>query len=191
MRPDPSVIPPSVGIQTALTKMHIDEWLRNDLFRPRWWILLALQVLAVLAWALLVSRAKAPSVCLFAALCAIASMGVNEYGEELVLWDYPVDILPVFPPLTSLNLTLLPLVFSLIHQYQQTWKGYLLWSLAASAIICFAVEPLMALGGFFELVRWNYAWNLPVFVAIALAARLITRWIERAVRRSRCPAGTA
>lgn len=144
----PPGTPESVGMRKDLTSALIDEWLKDDVFRAKWWILLGLNILALLAWLLLLDKTKLKRTFLFVALAAIFALGLDEIGQELVLWDFPVDIIPIFPPLTSFNLMIMPLAFSLVFQFTRTTKHYFLFVLVVSAVLCFIVEPLLSWGGF-------------------------------------------
>lgn len=119
-----SDIPADVEIQRQLTSLRIDEWLRQDVFHFRWWFLLVLFIVSVLVWWKMVDKTRLHEISLYAALTTIITIGINEYGEELTLWDYPTDIIPIFQPLSSLNLASLPMIYSLVYQYFGTWKSF-------------------------------------------------------------------
>lgn len=174
MLPSPTQAPQSVELQKQLTSIHIDEWMNEDFLQARWWILLAMIALSLLIWVLLLDKTRLKDICLFAVLSALFTLSLVEYGDELILWDYPTDVLPIFPPLTSINLLVLPLVFSLVYQYFKTWRSFLIATLAASAIICFVVEPLLAWGDFYQLVNWHYVFSYPLYVALAVLSRWLT-----------------
>jgi hypothetical protein len=166
-------MPESVAIQKYLTSIHIDEWLKEDVFQTRWWILLGLIAIWVLVWYLLLDKKRCLGICLYTALVIVFILGLFEYGDELILWEYPIDVIPIFPPLSSINLFVLPLTYSLVFQYAKTSKSYLGVILAVTAIICFAVEPALSWGGFYQLINWHYYYNYPIYVALAMLARFL------------------
>lgn len=172
-------VPPDVEIQKHLTSLHIDEWIREDVFRFRWWLLLFLIIAAVFLWWKLAGRAKRSEAWLYAVLAAIIFMGLNEYGEELTLWDYPTDIIPIFPPLSSINLIMLPLVYSFAFQRFKTLKTFLPAVLILTGIMCFILEPLMSLARLYQLLKWNYFFNFMIFAPASLLTRAITVKILR------------
>jgi hypothetical protein len=165
--------PKSVEIQRFLTITRTDEWLKNQVFSMHWWTLLALILAVCIIWLKLLDKKRSQEICLYAALSFIFSIALNEYGEEFVLWDYPTEIIPVFPPLSSINLFLLPLVFSLVYQFSPP-KRFVFTALAASAAICFVAEPLMSLGSLYRLLNWNYAFNFILFFLDAMIVRFLT-----------------
>lgn len=165
--------PKSIEIQRILTSTRTDDWLKNQVFSTQWWALLAVNLAVCIIWWKLLDKKRAREICLYAALSCIFSIALNEYGEEFILWDYPIDIIPVFPPLSSINLILLPLVFSLVYQFSPQ-KHFAFAALAASAAICFVAEPLMSLGGLYRLLNWNYAFNFILFFLDAMIVRFLT-----------------
>ncbi len=181
-------IPADIGIQQKLTSMHVEEWLNEDVLRIRWWLLLVMLAVFAYAWWKLADKSLLPEVVLYAALTTIFVMAIVEYGEELTLWDYPVDILPIFPPLSSVNLISLPLIYSLVYQYFKTWKSFLTAALISTAIICFIIEPLLAWGEFYQLLKWKYYYSYPLYLATAISVRALISKINSITARNQKPA---
>lgn len=167
-----SEIPKSVTDQADLTRAQIDDWLKNDVFHLGWWILIALLISAIIVWVILLDKSRLKETILFAALCMIIVLGFDEYGDELILWDYPLDIIPIFRTVTSLNLLLLPMVYSLMYQYFKG-RNFVLAALVSTAVICFVVEPLLALGNLYKLLNWQYWWSVPFYFVSALFVRKV------------------
>ncbi len=168
-------IPQSVLFQQKLTDLHIEQWLAEEVFHARWWILIGLLIVMWLAWFLLLDKAKAKEACLFLVLAFIVVLGIDEYGEELVLWEYPTDIIPIFPPLTSANLISVPLTCSIVFQRFPDLKRYAIAVLILTATISFVFEPLLAWGGLYQLVNWRYVYSFFVYLAAAFAVRFIAK----------------
>lgn len=179
-----SEIPKSVDIQKQLTDAHIKEWLETDFLHFRWWLLIVLFAALLLIWWMLLDKARILEVGLFVVLSAILFMGVHEYGEELTLWDYPTDIIPVFPPLSSFNLLSLPLLYSLVYQNFGKGKKFLYAALLTTAVFCFLLEPLLSWGGFYHLLHWNYFFSAVVYFAVAISVRAVVKKIYAITRTS-------
>lgn len=176
-------------IQKTLTAAHIEEWLRQDLFQTKWWLLLGLVVLIIVVWWKLLSQRRLPEVLLYAVLMMVVMMGVDEYGEELALWDYPIDIAPIFPVITAVNLLILPMALSLVHQHFDTWKSFSTVTVLVAALLCFAFEPALAWGGYYQLLKWKYYYSFPIYIAVALFIRWTVIQIFSIAERSRSHSG--
>lgn len=174
-------------IQKLLTSAHIEEWLQQDLFHLKWWLLLGLTLFAFIIWWRLLAKRRLPEVVLYAVLMTIVMMGVDEYGEELALWDYPIDILPIFPVITATNLLILPLAYSLVYQNFSTWKSFTRVTVLVAAAVSFVLEPGMAWYGYYQLLKWKYYSSFPIYIAVALLIRWmigkISGLAERANKR--------
>lgn len=166
-----SEIPKDVEIQKKLTSIHIDEWMKEDVFHLKWWLLIGLILIFLFVWWKAADKSKFRDVCMFAALVTIITMGINEYGEELTLWDYPTDVIPIFPPLSSINLISLPLIYSIAYQYFRTRKSFIWAVLAITAVICLIIEPLIERAGLYQLIKWRHVYSFPIYAAMAIGIR--------------------
>ncbi|MGX8699860.1 CBO0543 family protein [Caproiciproducens sp.] len=164
-------VPKSVDIQRELTDIHMKEWLREDVFHFKWWFLIAFLVILALIWWVMLDKSRSPEICLFVILSVIVFMGINEYGEELTLWDYPTDLIPIFPPLSSINLISFPLIYSQVYQRFGRGKGFVYAVIITSAVICFLFEPLLTWGGFYCLIHWQYYFSFPIYTIVAIVIK--------------------
>ena len=166
-------IPKSVEIQQQLTSVQIDEWLKKDVFIFRWWLLLGLIFVVLIIWWKLLDKSILHEIFLYVVLSTIIVIVIAEYGDELILWYYPTDILPIFPALTSINLLSLPLIYSLAYQYFKTTKGFIWATLIITAVICFVIEPILSLGNLYHLLHWRYYYSFPIYAVLAILTRFI------------------
>lgn len=180
-----SSVPADAKIQKHLTSMRIDQWLREDLFHFSWWLLLAMIIGLALIWWKLVDKKRLLEICLYAMLTFIIVIGLDEYGEELSLWDYPTDIMPIFRPLTAVNLSILPIVYSLIHQYFSTWKSFIAAITIMTAVFCFIFEPALAWGKLYQPLMWKYYFGFPIYIATAICVRLAVIHIYNITEKKR------
>jgi hypothetical protein len=104
---------------------------------------------------------------------------LDEVGEELALWDYPVDIFPLFPPISAINLSCLPFLYSLVYQFFGTWKSFLIASAVMALFSCFIFEPLFALAGMYQLLAWKSYYGLPLYFAIGVGAKAFLSLAKR------------
>lgn len=160
-----------VPIQRLLTEIRIGQWLQDDLFHFHWWLLLSLFVFSIVVWWRLVDKARLPEISLFAGFTVIATLVLDELGEELALWDYPIDILPIFPPLTAVDLATLPIVYSLVYQYCGTWRSFCRAMTLVAAVFAFVCEPLLVWGDFYQLLKWQYYYGVPIYIVLAILIR--------------------
>lgn len=174
-----------MDLQKKLTDLHIEQWLDEDVFHIRWWILLGLLIAMSIAWLLLLNKAKLKETCLFLLLAIIIVLGIDEYGEELVLWEYPTDLIPIFPPLTSANLISVPLAYSIAFARFPDLKRFSIAAVIITAMICFVLEPVLIWGGFYELVFWQHIYSFFVYLLAAFGIRYIANKILNIENKTR------
>lgn len=179
-----TTIPGDVEMQKQLTDIHVGEWLREDVGHLRWWILLFMILVLIIIWWILLDKAKLLDICLYTALAVILFMGIGEYGEELTLWDYPVDVLAIFPTLSAANFIGAALIFSQVYQRTNSTKSFIGAALIASAILSLIFEPLLSLGGFFELLHWTYYESTLIYFLVAISTRALVNKILRVMRKT-------
>lgn len=166
------------AVQWQLTSARFQEWMDNEVFRFRWWLLLAVFILSAIIWWKLVDRSRLHEIALFAGMTCIIILVLDELGEEMTLWDYPVEIFPLFPPISAIDLASLPMVYSLLYQYFRTWKSFTIASFIFSAVSCFVLEPLFVLSGIYQMITWKSYYGLPLYFAIALFAKVMINWVQ-------------
>jgi hypothetical protein len=163
--------------QWELAKARIDEWLTSGLFHYKWWILLILFCIsAILLWKR-ADKSRIVELTIYTAIVVLFIIVLDELGEELTLWYYPVDIIPLFPPITAVNITCMPLVYMLIYQRFGMWGKFLIVTLIMSIVFCFVLEPVFVWGGIYTMLKWKYYYGFPIYIAIAVAAKMIVNVI--------------
>lgn len=159
--------------QWLLTSTRFEEWMKNDVFHFRWWFLLGFFIISAYTYWKMVDRSRLTEITLFTALVTILTLVLDELGEELTFWVYPVDIVPLFPPLTSVDLASLPIVYSLIYQYCNGWWKFTIASIVTAAIFSFILEPLLVWGGFYQTLTWKYYYGFPLYIAMAICLKAV------------------
>lgn len=166
-------------LQWRLTCVRFEEWLQNDVFRFRWWLLVILYILCVCIWWKTVDKSRLKEIALYTSIIIIIILTLDELGEELALWDYPVDIYPLFPPISAIDFSCMPLVYSLIYQHFRTWKSFAIASLTMAVIFCFILEPVFVWSGIYQTLIWKYYYGLPIYFAMALGTKGLVMWFYR------------
>lgn len=164
----------AVQQQWQLSLMRISEW-KDVLFTLNWWILLALFALNLFLLLRLADKRRFSELALYTALVIIWVIVLDELGEEMSLWYYTVDIIPLFPPITAIDISCLPLLYMLIYQYTKRWSSFLIASAVMSVVFCFVFEPVFVWSGIYRMLAWKSWYGLPIYFFIGAASRFIMR----------------
>ncbi len=170
--------PEDIEIQKQLTEIHIENWRNNVLYHPKWFMLILLILALFFIWWKAADKQRLKDMSLYGGIIYILMLGIVEYGEELILWEYPVDVIPVFPPLSAINLICLSVLYSLSYQYCKSIKEFLWASIIISGFMCFILEPLLSWAGFYHLIKWRYYYSFPLYVLVSIFAWYLTNKIR-------------
>ncbi len=162
--------------QWNLSLARISEW-KDVLFSLNWCVLLALFLINLLLWLRLADKRRLSELALHTALIIIWVIVLDELGEEMSLWYYTVDIIPLFPPITAIDITCLPLLYMLIYQYAKRWPSFLIVTAVMSVVFCFIFEPIFVRSGIYKMLAWKSWYGLPIYFFIGVASRFIMRRI--------------
>ena len=158
-----------------LTEARIENWLRTGVGSWRWWVLLMLLIVPWFIWVKLVDKKKLLELAFFGMIIMVYSITLDELGFVLSMWCYPVDVIPVFPRLSSVDYTVLPIIFMLIYQYFPTWKSFFWALVGVSAIFTFVIEPIIVKLGFYVLIKWMYHYSFVIYIFMGLTSRWLTK----------------
>lgn len=161
-----------------LTYARIDKWLDTELNTFGWWFLIALAVISLVVWWKLVDKRRLLELTFYGFMIMTIDIWFDEVGYELGLWYYPTDIIPVFPPSTSIDYIALPVVYALGYQYCNSWKSYIIVILLMAGVFSFVMEPLLVKFGFYVLVKWKYYYGFPIYILIGVVMKIIVGKIK-------------
>lgn len=175
---------PTVEDQWELTTLRVHEWVQDELFSVGWWLLLALFLLNVyLSWKI-ADKKRFGETALFTAVVVICIIVLDELGEELVLWYYPVDIIPLFPPASAVNVSCLPFVYGLLFRIAKPWKRFLAVLAVMSVISCFVLEPIFVWANLYRKLDWKSWYGLPIYFAIGVVSKFIVQIAYRPAKKA-------
>lgn len=171
MKFNPSPPQPDAALQWKLTAMRFSEWFHEELFTVRWWALLVLMAASVFLIWKLSDKERLMETTLYITIVTLFVIVLDEVGEEMGLWYYPIDVFFMFPPTTAVNISSIPLAYMLIFQWFRNWKSFTVATILMSALFCFAVEPIFVRSGIYVMLRWKSYYGLPIYAFIAFAAK--------------------
>ncbi len=164
-------------VQEKLTDTRIDDWLERIVFHGKWWLLLALVLFSMTFWWKTVDKRRLSEMVLYVSLIIIFTLVLDEIGEEFTLWDYPYDLIPLFPPMSSIDIACLPLIYSLIYQRFGAWKGFITATVLMSGTFCFILEPLFIRIGVYQILSWKSYYGFPIYIFMAIICKLAVKKI--------------
>jgi len=121
-----------------LTYARIDKWLDTEVNTLGWWFLIALAAVSLIIWLKLMDKRRLLELAFYGFTIMTIVIWLDQVGYELGIWYYPIDIIPVFPPATSIDYVALPVMYALVYQYCNSWKKFIIGiSLMAGVSVLF------------------------------------------------------
>ena len=107
-----------------LSKARLENWIAEDVGTWRWWALVVLLTIPWFVWYKYADKKQIHEMALLGTILMVMAITLDELGFVLSLWNYPVDVIPMFPRLTSVDYTVVPIIHMIIYQYFPTWKSF-------------------------------------------------------------------
>jgi len=167
----PANIPLYEQVQWKLTTIRFEEWFESDLFTFNWWTMLVLFIICSYLWWKLTDKSRLKEIVLYTGLVIIMIIILDEFGEELSLWVYTTDIFPIFPPITAIDISCMPMIYSLIYQCFRTWKSFIIATIVMATVFCLVFEPIFVWSGIYIMLRWKSYYGFPIYISIALISK--------------------
>lgn len=155
-------------LRTQLMKTNIEYWYKNNLFSFPWWFLLMTMVLFILTTWVLIDRAKIVEMLLCGFMATTIIVFLDVVGVSFLLWGYPNMLIPLIPPIFSIDMTHLPVVYMLLYQYCPSWKSYLIAITAAAFVFSFVFEPVAMWLNIYDMNHWKHIYSFPIYIAIGV-----------------------
>ncbi|SMQ86755.1 hypothetical protein SAMN05444673_6769 [Bacillus sp. OV166] len=155
-----------------LSTLNLDYYLRHNLFNFDWWLILALTVFSYIIWCRFVDKKRIREILLFGLMIIAIADFIDVLGTGYMLWGYPNMIIPAVPPLYGVNYAFLPVTYSLIYQYTQNWKSFIIAMVIMAIVFAFIGEPLFIWLKIYDLHNWKSIYSFPLYIILGV----IVKW---------------
>lgn len=169
-----------------ITYARIDNWLDTDFLTWGWCLQLILFILSLFVWWKLVEKKRLMEITFLGFLMMAVVISLDQVGYELGLWYYPIDLIPVFPPATTIDYVMLPVIYSLVYQYYRSWTRFIAAIFLLAGIFSFVCEPLLKILGFYVLLKWRYYYGFPIYIVLGIVFKFVIEKIKSISENARC-----
>lgn len=156
------------GIQKKLFDANYVYWMEHGLFSLNWWFLLLLSIVPWLIWWKFVDKKRLMEISIVGFLSMIITSTLDAIGTSFVFWTYGQKLVQMLIPLSTIDMTLLPIVNMFLYQLFPKWKSYMVATIIVALIGTFLAEPLFVWLGIYILHSWEYIYSLPIYIAFTV-----------------------
>lgn len=159
-------------------QLSYNYWIQHALFTWQWWILLLILVIPWYFWWLMVDKTRLLEIWCYGAMTFIAVQAADTAGVANGIWMYPIRLLPKFPHMLPIDITILPIIFMQVYQSYSQWKAFIIASLIMAACCAFIAEPILVWMGIYEPLNWKYYYSFPTYTLFAVTLKFIMETIK-------------
>jgi hypothetical protein len=167
-----------IKLKMQLRGMFIEHYLTREVFTWVWWVGICFTIIPLIIWWKVVDKKRLLEISVFGMIVNISAVFLDVFGSELVLWEYPIRLLPQTLLLFPVDFMLLPVVFMIIYQKCPKWGKFLLLSALSGAALAFIAEPLAIWIGEYRLINWKLIYSFPIYILINIFAKFITGFLQ-------------
>jgi len=168
-----------IKARTVCRDLSIEHWLKYELFTWVWWLNLFFTVVPLVIWYKVVDKRRIKEIVIFGLLITIQASFLDVMGSELVLWIYPIRLIPQSMILFPADFIFLPVALMFVYQYYTRWKDFLIAAAVVSAMLAFVFEPIAILIGEYRMISWRLYYSFPIYIITIIFARLVTEGFLR------------
>jgi len=165
-------------LENGLSYYRYLHWINYEFLSFPWILLTIIAILVIILWIKLVARKNLIEILLFGVLIAITGVTFDEFGYEYRLWRYNYHIISQFPHILWIHLFILPIIYMLIYQYFPKWKAFLTVMIISAFMFAFIFEPILVLLNYYELLKWNYSYSVPIYILLGVVYKGLIEWLK-------------
>ena len=167
-----------VNLKKLLYQIKFSDWINNDIFTFRWWILVLSLIVPWFIWFYLVDKGRLKEMLFYLLSTSGVAILLDEIGISIGMWAYPVNLIPILPRLITVNYSMVPIIFALMYQYFPRWKSFIIVNIILTLVFSFILEPILVWMDLYDLVTWKYIYSAPTYLSAAILLKLFAEKIK-------------
>ncbi|WP_078381106.1 CBO0543 family protein [Sutcliffiella halmapala] len=156
------------------------DWiLLSNIEDPRWWLLFISIFLPWIIWWKLADKKRLFELLTYGLLWGCLATWLDIFGTSNRLWEYPVKLYDKVITLFPADISVIPVLFTLLYQYAPKWKTFFIGSVIVSSLFSFVFEPLFIKLNMLNLITWSHIKSFIAFIFLALLTRGIIMLVKK------------
>lgn len=168
-----------IQIQKQFADLQKEHFFENTLFSYQWWILVATTVILWIVWLLVVDKKRLKGILIVGLITSMMAVVLDDIGLSVAAWFYPYQLVYFTTRLNAVDLAVLPVSYMLLYQYFRPWKSYLFATIGFCLFASFIAEPIFVQLDMYKMMRWEYWYSSPIYLAMGVFVKWLVDKIER------------
>lgn len=162
-----------LALKGYLNALQYQHWLHYELYTWQWWALVAVLIIPWIIWWRLADKSRVGIILAYGLYTMLVVTAMDATGSALLLWIYPVKLLPVVPDTVGVDWGLLTVAHMLIYQYFPRWRPFIIAQTIMAGLFAFVGEPFAEWIGIYQPLSWYHYWSVPLYIVISMVGKLV------------------
>ncbi|NOV90728.1 hypothetical protein DE170_003960 [Clostridium acetobutylicum] len=147
-------------------------WSNHMIYTWRWWLQVLIAILPWILWVIIRKKESAGRLLYAGFFTMLIATYTDVLGTTLGLWEYPVKLLPIFPPMAPWDSTVMPVTTMIFLQYKTEINPFLK-AFIYSFFGAYVLEPLAVILKLYKPFGWKHIYSFIVFFVIYIFTNYI------------------
>ena len=168
-----------VKLRINMRQEHTHYWLSDNFLSWQWFLLVALNLGALIVAWIYMDRKRLLELYTYAGFVLAIGTLLDMLVLHFNFTAYEVSIAPIIPSLVTTSYIVLPVIYLLIYQYNQSWKHYIFATLISSSFNAFVTETFLIWIGVYQYLKWKHIYSFFLFLTIGILSKLFIEIVKK------------
>lgn len=157
-----------------LIHKKVEIWYEHVLFSDLWWLGVFLSVAPWVLWAILHNKESTDRLLYTGFVVSTLSTILDILGDQLDLWEYKFNVIPVLPTYFPWDLTLMPVTVMTLIEWRPKINPFIK-AVGFAFLASYIAEPFFNWLMIYDPHHWKYSYSFPLQFLLYLFAYWISK----------------
>lgn len=158
----------------SLIHRKIEIWSTYVLYSDLWWLGVGLSVAPWILWFIFRAKRSTDRLLYVGASVGLISLVLDVIGDQIGLWHYRFNVIPVLPTYAPWDVTLMPVTVMFLLQIKPNGNP-IVKAVLFALLTSYVGEPFFHWLQIYNPLEWRYSYSVPIQILIYLTAHYISK----------------
>ncbi|UGB28786.1 CBO0543 family protein [Metabacillus sp. B2-18] len=135
-----NIIDENINQIEKLIQQKVDIWIEYVIFSPLWWFGVGLSIIPWIIWYFFHKKESRDRLLYSGFIVMVIAIVLDVLGDQLALWHYRFNVIPVLPTYIPWDLTLMPITIMVLLQIKPNTRP-IIKAILFALITSYIAEP--------------------------------------------------
>lgn len=157
-----------------LIDQKIQIWADHVVFSGLWWMGVGLSIIPWIIWFVIRKKESTDRLFYVGFYVMTLSVVLDILGDQMGLWHYRFNVIPVLPTYFPWDVTLMPVMIMILIQVKPNMNPWLK-AIFFAVITSYLAEPFFDWLEVYEPIQWRFSYSVPIQLAIYMSAHYLSK----------------